>query len=85
MSDMAEIRNALTAIQDQTSRTAEAISWIKEGMERGTERMDKHDQRLTGLEAAHAHNAGKSSVIGAVAGAGMAAVFSYFFGHHKIT
>lgn len=50
MSDLAEIRNALSRIAESTAKTATDIEWIKRGMVDGRKRMDASDKRIGKLE-----------------------------------
>src|SRR4051812_49511587 len=38
--ETAELNRKIDALIDMATRTSQDVSWIKEGMERGTERMD---------------------------------------------
>ena len=68
MSDLAEIRRELLAIRDTTARTAQDVSWIKAGMERGAERMDGHDKALAKLHNGQHRSAGYGAGIGSAIG-----------------
>jgi len=59
---LAEINRALGNIEG-------TVNSIKESMERGTERMDGHDTRLSRVEIKQSHQAGANSVISAITGA----------------
>lgn len=74
MSDLADIRRELIAIRDLAARTGQDVAWIKNGMERGSSRMDGHEKRIAKIENANHRSAGFVAGIAAVIGAAAGAV-----------
>lgn len=68
MSELSEIRKELAAIRDTTSRTAQDVNWIRDGMQRGAARMDGHDRRITKMEHGNFRTMGFAAGVAAVFG-----------------
>jgi len=81
MSELSEIRRALEDIRAATSATATDVKWIKQGMQRGTERMDGHAARLQKVERRVNWFAGAGAVLGSMLGAAVTAVLGWVSRH----
>jgi hypothetical protein len=81
MSELTEIRRALDDIRAATAATATDVKWIKDGMQRGSGRMDAHDARLQKVESRLNWFAGAGAVAGSMLGAAVAAAFSWISRH----
>jgi len=81
MSDLTEIRRALEDIRAATAATATDVKWIKQGMQRGTDRMDAHDARLHKVESRLNWFAGAGAVAGSMLGGAIAAAFNWLARH----
>jgi hypothetical protein len=81
MSELAEIRRALDDIRAATAATATDVKWIKQGMQRGTERIDAQDTRLHKVESRVNWFAGAGAVAGSLLGAAVTALFSWISRH----
>jgi hypothetical protein len=81
MSELTEIRRALDDIRAATAATATDVQWIKQGMQRGTDRMDAQDTRLHKVERRLNWFAGAGAVVGSMFGAAIAAAFNWLARH----
>ena len=81
MSALSEIRRALDDIRATTAATATDVQWIKQGMQRGSDRMDAHDARLHTMERRLNWFAGAGAVAGSMLGAAVAAAFNWLARH----
>ena len=81
MSELTEIRRALDDIRAATAATATDVKWIKQGMQRGTDRMDAQDARLRTVESRVNWFAGVGAVAGSMLGVAVAAAFSWISRH----
>jgi DNA repair ATPase RecN len=81
MSELTEIRRALHDIRAATAATATDVQWIKQGMQRETDRMDAQDARLHKVERRLNWFAGAGAVIGSMLGAAIAAAFNWLARH----
>jgi hypothetical protein len=81
MSELSEIRRALEDIRAATAATATDVRWIKQGMQRGTDRMDAQDARLRKVESRVNWFTGVGAVAGSVLGAAVAAAFGWLSRH----
>jgi DNA repair ATPase RecN len=81
MSELSEIRRALEDIRAATAATATDVKWIKQGMQRGTDRMDAQDVRLHKVERRLNWFAGAGAVAGSMLGAAVAAAFNWLARH----
>lgn len=79
-----DLTRKLDEIHELAVRTSQDVTWIRDGMKRGEERMDGHDDRLTAVEKVAAHTTGRSSVIGGLIGSVLSGIGVYLLGH-KIT
>lgn len=77
MSSLAELSRKLDALQATTTATATDVQWIKQGMEKGDERMDKHDQRIGKLENHRHRQLGFTAALSAAVGAMSSAIFGH--------
>lgn len=82
MSEAAELNRKLDAIIDMATRTSQDVTWIKDGMERGTERMDSQAKDIADLNGRVSRMQGSSSTFGAVAGAIFGGLIAYFTRAH---
>lgn len=81
MSELSEIRRALEDIRAATSATATDVKWIKQGMQRDGDRLDRHDARLRKVESRMNWFAGAGAVLGSMLGAAVAAAFGWISRH----
>ena len=81
MSEFTEIRRALDDIRAATAATATDVKWIKQGMQRGTDRMDAQDARLHKVERRLNWFASAGAVAGSMLGAAVAAAFNWLARH----
>ena len=81
MSELTEIRRALEDIRAATAATATDVQWIKQGMQRETDRMDAQDARLHKVERRRNWFAGAGAVVGSMLGAAVAAAFNWLARH----
>jgi hypothetical protein len=81
MSELSEIRRALDDIRASTAATATDVKWIKQGMQRGGDRMDAQDARLHKVERRLNWFAGAGAVVGSMLGAAVAAAFNWLARH----
>jgi hypothetical protein len=79
MSDLVEIRKALSDIRDVAIGTASDIKWIKAGLDKVVERQDTLESDITTVKTTHAHQAGRSSVLGMIGGALTSGAVTFLF------
>ena len=68
MTDLAEIRRHLSTIDERTARTAQDVVWIRDGLERGSSRMDEHGNRIGKLENGNHKAVGFTGALGMAIG-----------------
>ena len=80
----ADLARKIDEIHEMAARTSQDVVWIREGMTSTAERIDKHAERISSVEKTVSHTAGRSSAIGALAGAIVSGIGTFLIGH-KIT
>jgi len=80
----ADLTHKIDEIHEMAARTSQDVVWIREGMTATAERIDKHAERISSVEKTVSHAAGRSSAIGALAGAIVSGIGTFLIAH-KIT
>jgi len=63
--EMQELRRTLASVLDVSTRTSQDVTWIKDGMKAGTDRVEKLERRAGRIESRQHWYSGAGAVLGA--------------------